>query len=99
MAHGERVYAQELEHRSASEPYSARKVRVTATVNGALARIVVEDEGGGFDYHNLPDPTDPENLFLPHGRGILLARAFIDEVQFTGRGNACTLVQYRRHPE
>jgi FixJ family two-component response regulator/anti-sigma regulatory factor (Ser/Thr protein kinase) len=95
----EEAYARYLAERASSEPYRSRKVRVTVSVNERLARITVEDEGQGFDYHNLPDPTDPENLFLASGRGILLARAFIDDVQFLGRGNTCTLVQYRHHPE
>ncbi|HKI98947.1 MAG TPA: response regulator [bacterium] len=95
----EQTYAKELARRRSSEPYRSRKVRVVATVNEHLAKITVEDDGEGFDYHNLPDPTDPENLFLASGRGILLARAFIDEVHFHGRGNACTLVQYRHQPE
>ncbi|HEX9842891.1 MAG TPA: ATP-binding protein, partial [bacterium] len=99
MALGEREYARELGRRADTEPYKGRKVRVNAAVNEHVAKITIEDEGRGFDYHDLPDPTDPENLFLPNGRGILLARSFIDEVHFAGRGNVCTLVQYRHHPE
>ena len=99
MAQGELAYSQELLRRAAMAPYKDRRVRVTASVNEHVAKISVEDEGKGFDYHDLPDPTDPENLFLPNGRGILLARSFIDEVHFIGRGNQCTLVQYRHHPE
>ncbi len=63
-----------------------------------MAVIRVQDDGEGFDYHNLPDPTDPENLFLPSGRGILLARSFIDEVNYSGNGNVVTLVQYKHIP-
>ncbi|HEX9842010.1 MAG TPA: response regulator [bacterium] len=96
MAAGEQAYAQELALRASQEPYRGRRVRVSASVDADRATITVEDEGAGFDFHHLPDPTDPENLFLPNGRGILLARSFIDEVQYGERGNVCTLVQYRR---
>ncbi len=99
MARGEAIYAGELARRSAMEPYRRRKVRVSASISEEMARITVEDEGAGFDFRDLPDPTDPEHLFLASGRGILLARAFIDEVHFLGKGNVCTLVQYRQRPE
>lgn len=98
MSHGEQEYTRELQHRAAQVPFLGRKVRVTATVNAQEARLIVEDEGDGFDYSDLPDPTDPDNLFLPSGRGILLARSFIDEVIYEGRGNVCTLVQRRARP-
>ena len=56
----------------------------------------MEDEGKGFDFRNLPDPTLPENLFLPSGRGLLLARAFLDEVRFEGQGNVVVLIKRRK---
>jgi CheY-like chemotaxis protein len=99
MSQGEDVYAEELALRAQQQPFLLRRVHVLATINEHLAKIVVEDEGEGFDYHSLPDPTDPENLFHSSGRGILLARSFLDEVHYSGRGNVCTLVQYRHFPE
>ncbi len=63
-----------------------------------MAVIRIQDDGEGFDYHNLPDPTVPENLFMPSGRGILLARSFIDEVNYSGKGNVVTVVQYKNRP-
>lgn len=98
MSHGEHEYTREIQRRAGEAPYLDRKVRVTANISDSEARLVVEDEGDGFDYSDLPDPTDPENLFLPSGRGILLARSFIDEVNYEGRGNVCTLVQRRTRP-
>lgn len=99
LSRDEPTYARELARRAGAEPFRSRKVRVVASINEHLAKITVEDQGEGFDHEALPDPTDPEHLFLASGRGILLARAFIDEVHFLGRGNVCTLVQYRHHPE
>ena len=46
----------------------------------------VEDEGAGFDYDNLLDPTAPENLENPGGRGIFLIRHLADEVEFSNGG-------------
>ena len=46
----------------------------------------VSDEGKGFDYNSLPDPTAPENLDKPGGRGIFLMKALSDELSFEDDG-------------
>lgn len=48
--------------------------------------IVVRDEGPGFDPGVIPDPTDPKNILRGSGRGILMIRNFMDEVQFERGG-------------
>jgi serine/threonine-protein kinase RsbW len=48
--------------------------------------IVVRDEGTGFSPEKVPDPTTPENLEAEHGRGILMMRAFMDEVRYEAGG-------------
>jgi serine/threonine-protein kinase RsbW len=48
--------------------------------------ITVSDEGQGFDRRSLPDPTDPANLLLTHGRGLRLMQALMDEVCFEENG-------------
>lgn len=98
-ATGEDTYFAELEKRAEDSRFNGRKVRVSASINAEMAMIHVADEGEGFDYENLPDPTNPENLFLPSGRGILLARSFFDKVNFHGKGNEVTLVQYKQQDE
>ena len=42
--------------------------------------VWVRDEGGGFDPDATPDPRKPENLMNDSGRGLLMMRAFMDEV-------------------
>ena len=46
----------------------------------------VSDEGSGFDYSNLPDPTEPHNLDKPHGRGVFLMRSLADKINFLNNG-------------
>jgi serine/threonine-protein kinase RsbW len=46
----------------------------------------VTDEGPGFDYENVPDPTSPENLEKPNGRGVFLMRHLSDEIAFHDNG-------------
>lgn len=51
----------------------------------------VEDQGHGFDFENLPDPTDPANIEKPHGRGVFLMRNLADEVVFHEEGRIVEL--------
>ncbi len=59
-------------------------VRINGTTDGLVCEI--EDEGTGFDYDNLPDPTAPENLEMEHGRGVFLMKALADAVEFEKNG-------------
>lgn len=59
-----------------------------------LIKFRVEDEGMGFDYHHLPDPTAPENLEKPGGRGIFLMKHLSDEVEFQENGRVVELSFY-----
>lgn len=53
--------------------------------------VIVEDEGDGFDYDHLPDPTTPENILNLSGRGVFLMRKLTDTVVFNERGNRVEL--------
>ena len=59
-----------------------RCVRVAYTISNSTVTIRVEDEGHGFDPADIPDPTDPENLLRPSGRGIFYMRQFMNRVDF-----------------
>jgi serine/threonine-protein kinase RsbW len=51
----------------------------------------VADEGNGFDYDSLPDPTDPMNIDKPHGRGVFLMKNLADKVEFNNNGQEVML--------
>lgn len=55
-------------------------------------QFVITDNGPGFDYRNLPDPTKPENIEKTHGRGIFLMKHLADEVEFNDKGNEVKVV-------
>jgi serine/threonine-protein kinase RsbW len=55
--------------------------------------VHIEDEGNGFDYQNLPDPTKEENLLKTSGRGVFLIRHLMDEVTFNKKGNRISMVK------
>ena len=76
-----------------------RTVELTWTANGSGMVVRIRDEGEGFDPALARDPTSAENLLRTSGRGLLLIRAFVDEVKFRrrrGRGMEVTLV--KRNP-
>ncbi|MBS1635110.1 MAG: ATP-binding protein [Bacteroidetes bacterium] len=51
----------------------------------------VSDEGKGFDFNNLPDPTDPINIDKPNGRGVFLMKNLADKVEFYQQGKEVSL--------
>jgi serine/threonine-protein kinase RsbW len=71
-----------------------KNVHLTLSLNDNLIRFIVKDEGIGFDYHNLPDPTSPENIDKPSGRGIFLMKHLSDEVTFKNKGSEVELCFY-----
>jgi len=56
--------------------------------------FLIEDEGPGFDYNNLQDPTAPENIDKIGGRGIFLMKHLSDEVHFKNNGRTVELIFY-----
>ena len=84
--------------RRAQAPYCERRVHVTAICTRDEARYVIRDEGPGFAADRLPaDPSDPSQISEESGRGLVLIRAFMDEVFFNPTGNEITLVKHRIH--
>jgi serine/threonine-protein kinase RsbW len=70
---------------------AAKTVKVNAEkVNGHVVFSVL-DEGEGFDFDNLPDPTAPENIEKPDGRGIFLMKNLSDEVSFDENGSKVSI--------
>lgn len=65
-----------------------KTVNISCTKDEETNRLVfiVKDEGKGFDYNQLPDPTAPENLDRPCGRGVFLMMQLADLVVFSNNG-------------
>ncbi len=77
---------------------SRRETHITVEYDVGARRTVIQitDEGGGFDPQALPDPTTDENLECPCGRGVMLMRAYMDEVQYNSTGNSVRMVKRNR---
>ena len=70
----------------------SKRVRVEVTITDGAIRARVTDQGCGFDPFSIPDPTCPENIMKPSGRGLFLMRQLLDEVLYNSEGNQVTLV-------
>ena len=71
-----------------------KNVLLTLDVNESTLKFMIQDQGVGFDPHELPDPTAPSNLEKPGGRGIFLMKHLADEVSFDDEGRIVKLVFY-----
>ncbi len=72
-----------------------RCVRIRCRLADELIRIEITDEGEGFDPSKIPDPTDPDRLESPGGRGVMLMKAFMSRVEYNARGNRVVLEKAR----
>jgi anti-sigma regulatory factor (Ser/Thr protein kinase) len=88
------AYRKLIRQRQTTAPYRDRSIHVDVRVSRSKGSFVIRDEGPGFDPHDLPDPTDPANLEKTSGRGLLLMRTFMDEIQFNPRGNEVTMIKH-----
>lgn len=76
----------------------SKRVKVDCRLSRNRLRIQVEDEGPGFDPQGVPDPTAPENLELPCGRGLMLMRSFMSKVEYNSSGNCVVMEKERAAP-
>lgn len=72
----------------------SKVVKITMVLSEAMIKFVIEDQGKGFNFENLPDPTSPENLDKINGRGIFLMKHLCDEVRFSEKGKKVELCFY-----
>ena len=81
------------DRRRQEAPWRHRELHVVEIMDRNELRIVIRDEGAGFKVDAVADCSDDENLWKPSGRGLMLMRAFMDEVNFNSAGNEVTLVK------
>jgi serine/threonine-protein kinase RsbW len=78
-----------LRHGNGGNP--TKRVLVRYLIDAEVVMAEVQDEGPGFDPETVSDPTRPENLDRPSGRGLMLMRHFMTSVHYHGCGNVVTL--------
>jgi serine/threonine-protein kinase RsbW len=72
----------------------SKQVRITYSVHAERFDIHIVDEGTGFNPVDVPDPTAPENLERPCGRGLMLMRHYMSEVYFSPAGNSVRMCKF-----
>lgn len=70
----------------------SKEVELSFKHQGDEYCFTIQDEGPGFDYNNVPDPTSPENIEKPDGRGIFLMENLANKVNFLNNGNTVELI-------
>jgi serine/threonine-protein kinase RsbW len=71
-----------------------RSVAVHIEADQKEIAIDVHDEGKGFDFRVLPDPTRGEKAHLPSGRGVYLMRKLMDKVEFYDGGAGVRMTKF-----
>lgn len=78
-----------IQHGNQRDPN--KQVYISYTVGEEMINFIIQDEGKGFNPDNIPDPTDPENIEKPNGRGVFLMRRLADYVTFEKNGTKVCL--------
>jgi serine/threonine-protein kinase RsbW len=87
-----------IKHGNSLEAERRVQIRIEVTEDNRF-RMAVRDEGTGFDPDTTPDPTDPANLWRTNGRGLLLIRSLVDEVEFVQHDPGMEIVLTKEIPE
>ena len=90
----EEAFTNAFRHGNKCDP--RKHIIVRYEVTAEHIEIEVEDEGDGFDPNQVPDPTQPQFIDRPHGRGIMLMRAYLDAVEYNASGNTVRLLKRER---
>lgn len=66
---------------------ASKFIDVSFEFNDHTIVFSIKDQGSGFDFINIPDPTHPDNLEKPEGRGIFIMKSLADKVAFEDNGS------------
>jgi serine/threonine-protein kinase RsbW len=75
----------------------SKRVFVSYRLHGDRLEVRITDEGRGFDPSDVPDPTAIENLERPCGRGLMLMRHYMTEVNYNESGNSVSMAKVFRN--
>lgn len=83
-----------LQQRYQNPMYADRLVNLEFKLDKNRCEWLFTDQGPGFDWKNIPDPSQLDNLLEAHGRGIMLSSIQFDEITYLGNGNQVRLVKH-----
>lgn len=76
-------------HGNKSNP--TKEVKINIESGEREVKVLIEDQGDGFDHWSIPDPTAPENIEKINGRGIFLMERLSDEILYLNEGRIVEL--------
>lgn len=82
-----------IEHGNKKDP--DKKIRLVFEVTRSTVVMAISDEGLGFDHRNVADPTSEDLVDKPRGRGVMLMRELMNEVNFNEVGNHVVMIKMR----
>lgn len=82
-----------IERRKQESPYKDRQIFVEASASKKEIKIVIRDEGKGFDTSKVPDKVDGDLFAAESGKGLVLMKSFADELIFNEAGNEVTMIK------
>ncbi|GIX00810.1 MAG: hypothetical protein KatS3mg111_4142 [Pirellulaceae bacterium] len=83
-------------HGNGDDP--SKSISFQMQISRTAVRVVIADQGQGFDPERVPDPRCEELLLCEHGRGLLLMRELMTDVTFEGTGNCVVMVKEKSSP-
>lgn len=83
-----------IEHGNEGDRSKLVKIELEELSDGVLIRV--RDQGTGFDPQKVADPTDPENLLAESGRGLLIIRHLMDEVNVVAEKTGTLIEMIKR---
>ena len=78
-----------IQHGNKNNP--SKHINISFNIRPDHISFTIKDEGPGFDYSHIPDPTSPENIEKPNGRGVFLMKNLADSVEFEDNGSTVKL--------
>jgi len=82
-----------ITHGNNESPDKAVEIELHVSRDSTSMRVL--DQGSGFCPDTLPDPTADDRLETPHGRGVMLMKEMMDEVEYNAVGNQVRMVKNR----
>ncbi len=83
-------------HKHGNRNDSTKTITISYEIDENRAVVRIRDEGAGFQPILIPDPTLPDRLSIPTGRGIMLMRTYLDELAYNDKGNEVQLVKEKK---
>lgn len=86
-----------IKHGNKEDP--EKNVTIDFQIFSDKLRILVGDEGKGFDANKIPDPTTNDNIMKAGGRGLFFIKSFMDELEIIHsdetKGTKIALIKYK----